>query len=303
MIDLDALLEETSRTFALSIPLLPEPLRRQIGLGYLVFRVADTFEDEGDWPVAQRIAALRLIGPALLQPDGAEAAEFARHCAAAEVDHAGYRRLLQSWPQLAAEFGALDPAARGVICAHLQRSAAGMCEFLLDRPSSMDELRRYCYAVAGIVGELCTELFVLHSPQLGPVRAELMARAAPFGEGLQLVNILRDAQVDALHARHFVPRSVSRDQLIERAGSNLDKAIEYIDLLQRRGAGGAVAFNALNLGLAVQTLSLVDRDGAGARLDGGRVFALLESIAEMTARGASVLPLLRQLSEASHERV
>ena len=41
--DIDRLLVRTSRTFALAIPLLPEPLRREVGVAYLLFRIADTF--------------------------------------------------------------------------------------------------------------------------------------------------------------------------------------------------------------------------------------------------------------------
>jgi len=41
----DGLLQKTSRTFALAIPLLPEPTRTAVGAAYLLFRVADTFED------------------------------------------------------------------------------------------------------------------------------------------------------------------------------------------------------------------------------------------------------------------
>jgi farnesyl-diphosphate farnesyltransferase len=56
--NLDSLLEKTSRTFALSIPMLPEPTRRHVSLAYLLFRVADTFEDAARWPRDRRLAAL-----------------------------------------------------------------------------------------------------------------------------------------------------------------------------------------------------------------------------------------------------
>ena len=55
MADLETLLIATSRTFALAIPLLPEPLRREVTLSYLLFRVADTFEDAASWPRARRV--------------------------------------------------------------------------------------------------------------------------------------------------------------------------------------------------------------------------------------------------------
>src|SRR4051812_37988052 len=47
--DIDRLLLRTSRTFALAIPELPEPLRREVGVAYLLFRIADTFEDANRW--------------------------------------------------------------------------------------------------------------------------------------------------------------------------------------------------------------------------------------------------------------
>jgi len=58
MATLDDLLEKTSRTFALSIPMLPEPTRRHVGIAYLLFRIADTFEDAARWPRDRRLAAL-----------------------------------------------------------------------------------------------------------------------------------------------------------------------------------------------------------------------------------------------------
>src|SRR5438477_258431 len=67
-------------------------------------------------------------------------------------------------------------------------------------------LRAYCYAVAGIVGEMLTELFVLGRPGMQAVAGDLRKHAAAFGEGLQLVNILKDARPDAVEGRTFLPR-------------------------------------------------------------------------------------------------
>jgi farnesyl-diphosphate farnesyltransferase len=55
---IDHLLQKTSRTFALAIPLLPEPTRNQVGIAYLLFRIADTFEDAVLWSRERRLAAL-----------------------------------------------------------------------------------------------------------------------------------------------------------------------------------------------------------------------------------------------------
>src|SRR5438132_231462 len=58
MADLDALLIKTSRTFALAIPFLPEPTRREVTIAYLLLRIGDTFEDATGWVPQQKISAL-----------------------------------------------------------------------------------------------------------------------------------------------------------------------------------------------------------------------------------------------------
>src|ERR1700687_5591830 len=67
------LLEKTSRTFALAIPLLPEPTRLQVGIAYLLFRIADTFEDAELWPRALKLDALARFDQLLRQPAPEEA--------------------------------------------------------------------------------------------------------------------------------------------------------------------------------------------------------------------------------------
>src|SRR5207244_10533269 len=73
------------------------------------------------------------------------------------------------------------------------------------RLGSIAELRDYCYIVAGIVGEMLTELFLLGRPALAGGADYLRARSKQFGEGLQLVNILKDADVDAREGRIYIP--------------------------------------------------------------------------------------------------
>jgi farnesyl-diphosphate farnesyltransferase len=55
---LQELLQESSQTFALAIPLLEEPCREQVSLAYLLLRVADTLEDASLWPPQKRLTAL-----------------------------------------------------------------------------------------------------------------------------------------------------------------------------------------------------------------------------------------------------
>ena len=83
--NLDVLLEKTSRTFALSIPMLPEPTRRHVALAYLLFRVADTFEDAAQWPRDRRLAALDDLTLMLETPGGEEATAGAQELDVADV--------------------------------------------------------------------------------------------------------------------------------------------------------------------------------------------------------------------------
>ena len=188
---LDELLEASSRTFALTIPFLPEPERAQVTVAYLLFRIADTLEDAAEWSGERRAAGLRRF-EALLRDSGAtagDALEGAR-CFAAQIllepptAHAGYLSLLRASPSVFAALSALPAAARAAIVAHTARTASGMADLCARLPEdgslklrSLAELRGYCYLVAGIVGELLTELFLLARPRLAGASAALRADA------------------------------------------------------------------------------------------------------------------------------
>jgi len=218
MADLEQLLLHTSRTFALSIPLLPEPTRSEVTLAYLLFRIADTFEDAPGWRREEKIAALERFGALLGAPAPQETAEAARAWCAVPCAQPGYRELLAEVPFVLDSFFALDPEAVALIRRHTRRTTAGMARYV-ERTgedgrlelADLADLRAYCYVVAGIVGELLTDLFLLGRPVLQTVAPALRERAPVFGEGLQLVNILKDSAADALEGRRYLPATVDRD--------------------------------------------------------------------------------------------
>jgi farnesyl-diphosphate farnesyltransferase len=281
------LLLKTSRTFALTIPLLPEPTRAEVSIAYLLFRIIDTFEDATRWPPARRAEALaRFV--ALVDGPPAAAASLVEECVREPpVDHAGYRDLLREIPAVLRAFGDLQPAAREPIRGHLGRSAEGMSRFVVRSGGphgleldSIEDLRDYCYAVAGIVGEMLTELFLLGRPALAGVAEELRKHAAAFGEGLQLVNILKDAGSDAAEGRVYLPRSASRREVLALASRDLAAAATYTEAL-RAGGGelGLVAFNAFVTKLAVANLRLLREHGPGAKLSRLQVAAISAEVA------------------------
>lgn len=287
MPDLDQLLEKTSRTFALSIPLLPEPTRREVTLAYLLFRIADTFEDAALWPQAQRIAALEDFSRVLEDPTSEEVRRLSKiWVEELPLKHEGYLELLEETPFVLEEFSRLDPEARELVKVHTQRTAHGMAGFVSRtgkdgelRLEHLRDLRDYCYVVAGIVGEMLTELFLLHREPLADIAPFLRERSRRFGEALQLVNILKDSAFDAKEGRVYLPPDLPRDQVFELARQDLEAATEYTLALQRAGAEkGLVAFNALPVLLAWATLDKVEEEGPGAKISRDQLW---EIVAEM----------------------
>jgi len=290
------LLARSSRTFALSIPLLEQPLRDEVTVAYLLFRIADTIEDEVDWPDGQRARVLRLFAAFLAGENTTPAASAVLdEISGVEVAHEGYAKLMGDALFVLDAYAALDDAPREAIAAHLVRTSLGMAD-QLESPGAPEDVRgakHYCYAVAGIVGELCTELFVLRNASLARARNALVDLAPAFGEGLQLVNILRDEAADAIEGRRFIPASDCRAELLALAGDDLRAAGEYVRLLETHGASaGTVAFNALNVALACETLSLVADRGAGVKVARERVTELFEDIRARVAAAEPICPVL-----------
>jgi len=303
MSEIDDLLRKTSRTFALTIPLLPEPTRRQVGIAYLLFRLADTFEDGVLWPPRRRIEALDRFAE-LLEQDPMAARALAGDCRRTPpVDHAGYQELLAQMPLVLADFCALEPAPRASIRRYVRRSIAGMKEFVRRADGNdrlvlvtLEDLRDYCYSVAGIVGEMLTELYLLDRPQLAGSAEALRNRAAEFGEGLQLVNILKDAPRDADDGRTYLPTGVALSAVIELADRDLAVAAEYVDILRRAGADpGVVAFNAFISNLAQSNLRILANRGLGAKLSRVEVAQIGAAVARDLALTSPALASLATL--------
>jgi farnesyl-diphosphate farnesyltransferase len=304
-VDLEQLLIATSRTFALAIPLLPEPTRREVTISYLLFRIADTFEDAASWPRARRIEALELFGRMLERPDPDEAAAVARTWAAeVPCEHPAYRELLAAVPEVLDAFFALHPDAVALIRLHTRRTAEGMAGFVARtrddgelRLASVADLQDYCYVVAGIVGELLTELFLLGRPALAPAAEALRRTSRAFGEGLQLVNILKDSASDATQGRRYLPEEGGRAEAMALARRDLVAAAEYVLTLQRAGAErGLVAFNALPVHLAVATLERLETAGPGSKLTRPEVFSIGQRLHGALDRGEPAIDLPASLS-------
>lgn len=286
---LDRLLVETSRTFALAIPLLSEPTRRTVGIAYLLFRVADTLEDAEAWSRSQRAAELECFSELLRGRGDAKAAAH-RWSENPPLSHEGYLRLLALTPELLEAFEALG-SVTDIVREHTLRTTLGMRDVLLAsqddsrktvRLTTLEELRQYCYTVAGIVGELLTDIFVHDAPSLRVEKDALRREERLFGEGLQLVNILKDEADDASEDRVFIPAGVEKSTLFSLARADLEAAARYVAALERGGApAGMRAFTGLPLSLARDALDAIETRGAGAKVSRERVLEVFGKFREL----------------------
>lgn len=281
---LQDLLVKTSRTFALAIPLLPRPTVREVTVAYLLFRIADTFEDAGAcWQKSEQLAALADFVRLVERPSVQTARELAAYWLREPPSpHPGYQELLRNTPAVIAGHLALSPAAQEIVAHHTLRTAIGMASVVertgddgVLRLASIGDVRDYCYIVAGIVGEMLTDLFLLGRDHLEAIADYLRQRDAQFGEGLQLVNILKDSADDLVEGRNYLPVDIQREEFFALARSDLQAATEYTLAIQEAGGpDGIVLFTALPVELAWATLEVVERRGPGAKLTRPQVFAI-----------------------------
>jgi farnesyl-diphosphate farnesyltransferase len=275
-------LGEVSRTFALTIPVLPADVRRAVANAYLLCRIADTIEDDARLPAEAKahysewfIAAVegracaeqlaRELAPRLAP----ETPEPERRLVAATP---GVLRITRSLPpvQQAALARCVAVMSRGMAGYQAQGTRAGL--------ATLKDMDRYCYYVAGVVGEMLTEIFCDSASDIRVHREALMPLAVSFGQALQMTNILKDVWEDRARGACWLPREVfarhgcdlSRAdlssaspgfgpglaELVGVARGHLRDALRYVETIPARHTG-IRRFCLWALGMAVMTLRKV----------------------------------------------
>lgn len=279
----DQSLQDVSRTFALTIPQLPQPLRQVVSNAYLLCRIADTIEDDKDLPFADK----RRFAEDFISVVGSrhDAAAFAAalHPRLSPTVTTGEKELIAQTPAVIRITHGFTPRQRAALERCVRIMADGMARFqeanvrhgLKDLP----EMDSYCYHVAGVVGEMLTELFCAHDPDIDAQRDTLMPLAVSFGQGLQMTNILKDIWDDLGRGMCWLPREVfarfgadldhlahgrplpgftdGLGYLIGVARSHLANALRYTLLIPAREAG-IRRFCLWALGMAVLTLRRIN---------------------------------------------
>jgi farnesyl-diphosphate farnesyltransferase len=209
-------LPQVSRSFALSLALLPGTLRAPMGITYLVARAADTIADTRALPPAERRRRLEALR-GWLAADGLATPPEALPASGSEQPP-GERQLLARLPEVLGAYHALDPGDRRRAHAVLRTLAQAMLDALAHFPAETEgrigalethaDLDRYTYMNAGCVGEFWTEMVAAHRPSCRRWDVPAMcARGVAFGQGLQLVNVLRDLPRDLRTGRCYLPRT------------------------------------------------------------------------------------------------
>ena len=207
------LLRRVSRSFYLSLAILPRDVREPIGLAYLLARAADTVADTRLIERAARVTHLATLRAAYAG-ESTDVAAVATACAPHQAQAAERALLERVGDALHRVFG-LPPADQDRVRTVLATITDGMLFDLAHFPGedaaglaaleSVDDLDRYTYLVAGCVGEFWTALHVAHRPRLRGWDAAMTARGVRFGKALQLTNVLRDVPSDLAHGRCYLP--------------------------------------------------------------------------------------------------
>lgn len=304
------ILKGVSRSFFLSLRLLPRPMRGAASLAYLLARSADTLADSGSTPPPQRLEALaafaRAVAAATPPPRWSQALRHA-------IPDPREQVLLDQTPALLVRLDAL-PAAEAALVREvlaiiisgqqldLQRFATATRE----RPIALADaaaLEDYTWRVAGCVGEFWTHLgfLTLGSRFSTGDPAELLARGRTYGQGLQLVNILRDVPADLDAGRCYLPVVDPTDHraLLACHGRWLERAVPWIDQghhyalgLSLRRLRAATRLPAL---LAAETLNRLrgvtwETLRARVKVPRRRVYALLLHAFTAKIEGGRIIP-------------
>jgi len=210
---LSGTLRDVSRSFYLTLRVLPGAVRSPIGLAYLLARTTDTIADTELVAPAQRLEALQALREriqgqrqvpldfgALARQQGSRAESVLLEQCEASLE------LLRGLPFADAQLvrAVLNTITSGQEL-DLRRFAGASARSLVALRTD-EELDDYTYRVAGCVGEFWTKICRAHLfPQAPLDDAFLLTNGVRFGKGLQLVNILRDVAADLRHGRCYLP--------------------------------------------------------------------------------------------------
>jgi farnesyl-diphosphate farnesyltransferase len=251
---LNDLLKATSRSFYLTLRVLPARVRTQIGLAYLLARTNDTIADTEIVPPAQRLDALQKLRERILGQSSAPLnfGELAR-----QQGSAAEKLLLEKAEDSLAALQKISTADQKIIREvlvtitsgqelDLRRFTSASAEKIIALETAV-ELDDYTYRVAGCVGEFWTKICRAHLfPNAKLDEKQFVTDGIRFGKGLQLVNILRDLPADLKNGRCYLPTEklveadLTPEDLLQPSNEGKFRPLynSYLDLAESHLAAG-----------------------------------------------------------------
>jgi phytoene/squalene synthetase len=227
-------LDQVSRSFSFCIARLEGDLRLWVSLSYLLCRLLDTVEDApwDDLGVKrksfQQFQDFLKIPPSLAEVQ-AWSAGLPKNLPEGEL------LLLKDAFEVFQDFHALPDKVRQKIQRGVQNMARGMVHFTRDRElrlKTLAEVNQYCFFVAGVVGEILTDLLKEKTPLPPPKNIYVLAHH--FGLFLQKINLLKDQAGDEKEGRYLVP---SRPELLKSLATDAKGALEYLQSIPLSAKG------------------------------------------------------------------
>ena len=312
------ILPGVSRTFALTIPVLPKNLGEVVATAYLLCRIADTIEDdpalghESKTEFHQRFLAV-IEG----QEDPDAFAAALTPLLSAQILPAE-RNLVRNTARVVRVLRGFGASEQQAVTRCLVIMCSGMPKFQRNKSliglRDLKELGAYCCVVAGVVGDLLAELFCMHCPDLVKHRRRFLRLGVSFGLGLQMTNILKDTWEDRRNGSCWLPRSIFADRgyelkrlqafhstqefqsglksLIGVAHRHLRNAAEFTCMIPLRETG-IRRFCLWTLGLAIMTLQ---------KLHQNPYFTSADQV-KVSRRTVKAIILTSNLSIASNRRL
>ena len=254
------ILRSVSRTFALTIPLLPPAIEKVVGNTYLLCRIVDTIEDAANLSASKKQELSKLFLDCVLGRLPAQ--DFVDACLLALQDYGNLDELdlIAHTPTVlrilhtctkedqAAVSRCVSIMSDGMTYFHDKQTQAGL--------QDLKEFEKYCYVVAGVVGELLTTVFSNHSTAFSENFQGKEQLAIAFGQALQMTNILKDSPEDKARGVSWKPTDMSQMDLLRIAYEKLQDSLQYILLIPKQDSG-IRRFCFLAFGLAVMTLSKI----------------------------------------------
>ncbi len=289
-----ALVKGVSRSFYLTLRLLPANLREMISLAYLFARASDTIADTASLPWQERQNCLALFREDFSK--GAASTELLIQFKEqfSEQKHEGERLLME---EMEAVFLALDAFSdeeramiKEVVYTIIEGQLWDLSYFQADdkltQVAEADRLEQYTYQVAGCVGEFWTKALAHHGYISEADLAPMMKVGRSYGKGLQLTNIIRDIPEDYTNGRIYIPECgmeitevvEASDQWLETAKSYLEEGLTYAKALRN---GRLKVATILPAKLGLKTLALLqdspmsERTSSKVKITRGEVFTEL----------------------------